>query len=214
MESIVPPSYEEATTRDYWLLIAPYIESSDLCSTSLVSRHWNQTFAPYLWGNPASHFGTENDRVYGACQRSNLPAMFLSFRLIEEHHSRPDAIQTHPSLRSLRGPPTHPHAPPPSRPVGALRWPSPGMAARRAPASAELAITRRLAAALFRSCRLAGTTTPKLRPGIERCRRVTHFPAPPAHRFAVRQHHLCRSGGGVLALVQPGVPRPLGHTSC
>jgi hypothetical protein len=65
MELAVPPSYEEATTRDYWTIIAQYIRSSDLCSVSLVSRRWHAIFAPYLWGNPASHFGTENDRVYG-----------------------------------------------------------------------------------------------------------------------------------------------------
>ena len=65
MESAVPPSYEEATTRDHWAVIAQYIKSSDLCTASLVSRKWHTIFAPYLWGNPASHFGTENDRVYG-----------------------------------------------------------------------------------------------------------------------------------------------------
>jgi len=65
MESIVPPSYEEATTRDYWTIIAQYIQSPDLCSASLVSKRWHTIFAPCLWGNPASHFGTENDRVYG-----------------------------------------------------------------------------------------------------------------------------------------------------
>ena len=64
MESI-PPSYEEATTRDHWALVAGYIRSSDLCAVSQVSRRWHEIFAPYLWGDPASHFGTENDRVYG-----------------------------------------------------------------------------------------------------------------------------------------------------
>ena len=65
MESIVPPSYEEATTRDYLPLVAPYIGSFDLYNASLVSKGWHAVFAPCLWGNPASHFGTENDRVYG-----------------------------------------------------------------------------------------------------------------------------------------------------
>ena len=65
MESAVPPSYDEAVTRDYWSLIARYIDGPDLCEASLVSRSWHQIFAPCLWGNPASHFGTENDRVYG-----------------------------------------------------------------------------------------------------------------------------------------------------
>jgi len=61
----IPPSYETATTRDYWAIVAQYIASSDLCAASLVSKRWHEIFAPYLWGNPASHFGTENDAVYG-----------------------------------------------------------------------------------------------------------------------------------------------------
>lgn len=61
-----PPSYEKATVANPWDLIAPYISSNDLCSAALVCEAWNDVFSPYLWGNPASHFGTENDRVYVA----------------------------------------------------------------------------------------------------------------------------------------------------
>lgn len=61
----VPPSYELATTRNHWTFVAPYIQSSDLCSVSRVCTAWHAIFQPFLWGNPASHFGTENDRVYG-----------------------------------------------------------------------------------------------------------------------------------------------------
>ncbi|KAK5169011.1 uncharacterized protein LTR77_006320 [Saxophila tyrrhenica] len=61
-----PPSYEKATIVDYWDLVARYIPSSDLCSAALVCSRWHSTFAPHLWGNPASHFGIENDRVYVA----------------------------------------------------------------------------------------------------------------------------------------------------
>ena len=64
MES-VPPSYEEATNKDYLSLIAPFIGSRDLCVASLVCKQWNKAFAPWLWGRPASHFGLEDDRVYG-----------------------------------------------------------------------------------------------------------------------------------------------------
>jgi hypothetical protein len=71
MESAIPPSYEEATTRDYWALIAQYIASADLCAASLVSTRWHKIFARCLWGNPASHFGTENDRVYGAAPHAS-----------------------------------------------------------------------------------------------------------------------------------------------
>ncbi|MCJ1286187.1 hypothetical protein MMC26_005532 [Xylographa opegraphella] len=82
MESAVPPSYEEATTRDYWTIIAQYIRSPDLCSASLVSKRWHAIFAPCLWGNPASHFGTENDRVYVALTRfkRTLPRVRLAVR--------------------------------------------------------------------------------------------------------------------------------------
>ena len=73
MESAVPPSYNEATARDPWTIIASYIDSADLCSASLVSRRWHEILAPCLWGNPASHFGTENDRVYGAPQPLMCP---------------------------------------------------------------------------------------------------------------------------------------------
>lgn len=64
-----PPSYEKATLIDYWDIIARYIPSSDLCSAALVCSRWHATFAPHLWGNPASHFGIENDRVYVALTR-------------------------------------------------------------------------------------------------------------------------------------------------
>lgn len=64
MEDVLP-SYAFATTRDAWIIIAQYIPSSDLCAASLVCRRWHKLLMPFLWGNPASHFGTENDAVYG-----------------------------------------------------------------------------------------------------------------------------------------------------
>ncbi|KAL4781900.1 hypothetical protein BJX76DRAFT_334199 [Aspergillus varians] len=65
----VPPSYESATTRDALSIIAQYIPSSDLCAATLVCQKWHMVFMPFLWGNPASHFGTENDEVYVALTR-------------------------------------------------------------------------------------------------------------------------------------------------
>lgn len=62
---LVPPSYQSATTRDAWSFIATYIPSSDLCAATLVCRKWHALFMPFLWGDPASHFGTDNDAVYG-----------------------------------------------------------------------------------------------------------------------------------------------------
>lgn len=64
MENI-PPSYETAVARNPWGLIARYIPSAELCALNRVNHELHQVFAPCLWGNPASHFGTENDRVYG-----------------------------------------------------------------------------------------------------------------------------------------------------
>ncbi|THC90467.1 hypothetical protein EYZ11_010070 [Aspergillus tanneri] len=61
----VPPSYQTATTKDAWSIIAQYIPSSDLCAATLVCQKWHGIFMPFLWGNPASHFGTDNDAVYG-----------------------------------------------------------------------------------------------------------------------------------------------------
>ena len=65
----IPPSYEIAVARNPWRIIAQYIPSTDLCALNRVNKNLNDVFAPYLWGNPASHFGTENDRVYVALTR-------------------------------------------------------------------------------------------------------------------------------------------------
>ncbi|QDS68832.1 hypothetical protein FKW77_006566 [Venturia effusa] len=68
MDDILP-SYGQATTRDYWQIISSFVRSQDLCSAALVSKEWNHIFIPHLWGNPASHFGTESDAVYVALVR-------------------------------------------------------------------------------------------------------------------------------------------------
>lgn len=68
MENI-PPSYEIAVARNPWALIAHYIPSAELCALNRVNHELHHVFAPCLWGNPASHFGTENDRVYVALTR-------------------------------------------------------------------------------------------------------------------------------------------------
>ncbi|TID23010.1 leucine rich repeat domain protein [Venturia nashicola] len=68
MDDILP-SYGQATTRDYWQIISSFVRSQDLCAAALVSKEWNHIFIPHLWGNPASHFGTESDAVYVALVR-------------------------------------------------------------------------------------------------------------------------------------------------
>ena len=69
MKPDVPPSYESAVSREAWTTIAPWISSRDLCSACLVSQKWFSIFIPFLWGDPASHFGIENDAVYVALTR-------------------------------------------------------------------------------------------------------------------------------------------------
>ncbi|KAK7539419.1 uncharacterized protein J3D65DRAFT_279470 [Phyllosticta citribraziliensis] len=65
----VLPSYEAANAWDVWPIVATYISSQDLCAAALVCREWAQIFTRQLWGNPASHFGVENDVVYVALTR-------------------------------------------------------------------------------------------------------------------------------------------------
>ncbi|KAI1927883.1 hypothetical protein LOY94_004741 [Ophidiomyces ophidiicola] len=56
-----PPSYEHATVRDVWAIIAPYIPSADLYTACLVSKEWYEVFCPFLWGVPTSHFEVDDD---------------------------------------------------------------------------------------------------------------------------------------------------------
>ena len=65
----VPPSYESAIDKEVWKIVAPWIPSSDLCSACLVSKKWHSIFIAFLWGDPASHFGAQNDAVYVALTR-------------------------------------------------------------------------------------------------------------------------------------------------
>ncbi|KEF62811.1 uncharacterized protein A1O9_00784 [Exophiala aquamarina CBS 119918] len=69
MKPDVPPSYETAVSREAWSIIAPWIPSRDLCSACLVCQKWYSIFIPFLWGDPASHFGIANDAVYVALTR-------------------------------------------------------------------------------------------------------------------------------------------------
>lgn len=65
----VPPSYDSSISREAWSIVAPYIPSPDLCACCLVSHKWHGIFVPFLWGDPASHFGLANDAVYIALTR-------------------------------------------------------------------------------------------------------------------------------------------------
>ncbi|KAL4900524.1 hypothetical protein BDW74DRAFT_93257 [Aspergillus multicolor] len=90
----VPPSYSAATTRDALSIIAQYVPSSDLCAVTLVCRRWHTVFMPFLWGNPASHFGKENDEVYVALTRFRRTLKYarLETRLLTHTLHMPPAL--------------------------------------------------------------------------------------------------------------------------
>ncbi|KAL4881436.1 hypothetical protein BJY04DRAFT_188898 [Aspergillus karnatakaensis] len=94
MMETVPPSYESAITRDAWPIIAEYIPSSDLCAVTLVCRRWHVVFMPFLWGNPASHFGTDNDEVYVALTRFKRTIKYarLEVRMLTHTLHMPPAL--------------------------------------------------------------------------------------------------------------------------
>ncbi|KAE9371739.1 RNI-like protein [Stipitochalara longipes BDJ] len=62
--AFAPPSYQAAAYRRLWIIIAPYVQLSDLYAACLVCRQWHQVFAPLLWGAPASRFGNDSNSVY------------------------------------------------------------------------------------------------------------------------------------------------------
>ncbi|KIV82482.1 hypothetical protein PV11_04591 [Exophiala sideris] len=94
MKPDVPPSYESAVSREAWTVIAPWIPSSDLCSACLVSQKWYSIFIPFLWGDPASHFGIANDAVYVALTRfkRTLRRVRLSVRSLTHTLHLPPAL--------------------------------------------------------------------------------------------------------------------------
>ncbi|KAL4868831.1 hypothetical protein BDV12DRAFT_169124 [Aspergillus spectabilis] len=101
MMETVPPSYQSATTRDAWPIIAQYIPSSDLCAVTLVCRRWHVVFMPFLWGNPASHFGTDNDEVYVALTRFKRTLKYARFEVRMLTHT----LHMPPALSEIYGGP-------------------------------------------------------------------------------------------------------------
>ncbi|KAF2876944.1 hypothetical protein BDV95DRAFT_481241 [Massariosphaeria phaeospora] len=81
------PSYESAIRQDPWEYVAPCLRSDDLCSAALVCRKWHETFTPLLWGNPASHFGVQNDTVYVALTRFKRTLYWARLRVRELTHT-------------------------------------------------------------------------------------------------------------------------------
>ncbi|CAG7976150.1 unnamed protein product [Penicillium nalgiovense] len=98
---LIPPSYESATDRDAWTIIARYIPSSDLCAASLVCHRWHGLFMPFLWGDPASHFGTDNDAVYVALTRFRRTLKYAR----QEVRALTHTIHLPPALSEIYGGP-------------------------------------------------------------------------------------------------------------
>ena len=107
----IPPSYEVAVARNPWALIAPYIPSAELCALNRVNHGLHHVFAPCLWGNPASHFGTENDRVYGEDQNQTMECPLLTCS------SCLDTFQKNPEASSPERARAYPYSTPPSRSI-------------------------------------------------------------------------------------------------
>lgn len=143
-----PPSYQSAVAVDPWDLIARYVPSNDLCSATRVCSSWHSIFTPHLWGNPASHFGIEDDQVYIALTKfkRTLQTARLFVRLMThtlhlppahaELYNGPhadwlrDLLERLPNLQSLivRGLPFFDHAS-----LQALRFSKPSQANRSDP---------------------------------------------------------------------------------
>ncbi|KAF2741248.1 hypothetical protein EJ04DRAFT_507092 [Polyplosphaeria fusca] len=81
------PSYESVTHQNPWELVAPHLASKDLCSAALVCQKWHQVFTPQLWGNPASHFGVQNDTVYVALTRFKRTLFYSRLHVRELTHT-------------------------------------------------------------------------------------------------------------------------------
>ncbi|SMR53554.1 unnamed protein product [Zymoseptoria tritici ST99CH_1E4] len=82
-----PPTYEAATLTNHWDLVANYLPIHDLCSCALVCSRWHTTFSPYIWGNPASHFGADNDAVHTALTRFQRALRTVRLRVRELTHT-------------------------------------------------------------------------------------------------------------------------------
>jgi hypothetical protein len=67
------PTYESATTRRRWDLIAPHItDTNDLITACLVSKEFRNAGMPHLWGSPARHFGENVAARYSKSARTVL----------------------------------------------------------------------------------------------------------------------------------------------
>jgi hypothetical protein len=123
----VPPSYETAMTRDYWSIVANYIPSHDLCTAALVCRRWHEIFASQLWGDPASHFGTQNDMVYGKFPKKFRKRALL---LLLTLNSCSNTVQTYTFMGEAVGQRTDTYPSPATSTHANVQWASLGLASR------------------------------------------------------------------------------------
>jgi hypothetical protein len=67
----IPPSYEAATSKDVWDVIAPTFDvKADYHVFCLVSKAWHARFVRSLWGEP--WFKIDHDFADVYCQSSLL----------------------------------------------------------------------------------------------------------------------------------------------
>ncbi len=58
------PSYEEATSRDAWKIIAPHLGASELKAVSLSCKSIADYATPLLWPQPALYFGKDDEVIF------------------------------------------------------------------------------------------------------------------------------------------------------
>ncbi len=58
------PSYEEATSRDAWKIITPYLRPSELKAVSLACKSIANYTTSLLWPQPALYFGKDDEVIF------------------------------------------------------------------------------------------------------------------------------------------------------
>lgn len=57
------PSYEEATSRDAWQIIIPYLPSNELKAVSLACKNIAEYTTKLLWLQPDLYFGEDDEDI-------------------------------------------------------------------------------------------------------------------------------------------------------
>lgn len=64
------PSYEEATSRDPWTIIVPYLEPADLSALSQTCKRIGELTTEVLWADPGEHFGNEGEEIFSKSRKT------------------------------------------------------------------------------------------------------------------------------------------------